>query len=77
MWGFRKVVIPVKNYKYSTDPNDYKIEVVPAETLEDYLEECLVSTEEYLPFNHRKNSNKKPQKINARIRSKRNNGKPA
>jgi len=42
MWGFKKVVIPAKNYQYSIDPKDYKIEVVPAETLEDYLRECLV-----------------------------------
>lgn len=36
-WGFRKVVIPKKNYDHSIDPRDYKIEVVPAETLDDYL----------------------------------------
>jgi len=42
MWGFKKVVIPAKNYQYSIDPKDYKIEIVPAETLEDYLRECLV-----------------------------------
>jgi predicted ATP-dependent protease len=41
-WGFRKVVIPAKNYKHSIDPRDYNIEVVPGETLEDYLKECLV-----------------------------------
>jgi predicted ATP-dependent protease len=70
MWGFKKVVIPAKNYKYSTDPGDYKIEVVPAETLEDYLEECLISTEVYLPFNHRRNSNKKLQQTKAHIDDK-------
>ncbi|HML03944.1 MAG TPA: S16 family serine protease [Candidatus Bathyarchaeia archaeon] len=70
MWGFKKVVIPAKNYKYSTDPGDYKIEVVPAETLDDYLEECLISTEEYLPFNHRRNSNKKLQQAKAQIDDK-------
>jgi Lon-like ATP-dependent protease len=75
MWGFKKVVIPAKNYKYSTDPSDYKIEVVPAETLEDYLEECLVSTEEYLPTNHGNGNNKKAQKVNPDIRDKRLNGK--
>jgi len=42
-WGFRKVVIPAKNYKYSVEPRDYDIKVVPGETLEDYLKECLVS----------------------------------
>lgn len=41
-WGFRKVVIPVKNFKHSIDPSDYEIEVVAAETLEDYLKECRV-----------------------------------
>jgi len=41
-WGFKKVVIPKKNYEHSIDVKDYKIEVVPAETLDDYLKECLV-----------------------------------
>jgi Lon-like ATP-dependent protease len=41
-WGFKKVVIPQKNYEHSIDINDYKIEVVPAATLDDYLRECLV-----------------------------------
>jgi len=41
-WGFKKVVIPQKNYEYSIDVRDYKIEVVPASTLDDYLKECLV-----------------------------------
>jgi lon-related putative ATP-dependent protease len=41
-WGFKKVVIPQKNYENSIDINDYTIEVVPAATLEDYLRECLV-----------------------------------
>ncbi len=41
-WGFKKVVIPQKNYENSIDVNDYSIEVVPAATLEDYLKECLV-----------------------------------
>ena len=41
-WGFKKVVIPKKNFEHSIDVNDYKIEVVPAETLDDYLQECLV-----------------------------------
>ena len=45
MWGFKKVVIPAKNYQYSIDPKDYKIQIVPAETLEDYLRECLVEAE--------------------------------
>jgi len=41
-WGFKKVVIPQKNFENSIDVNDYSIEVVPAATLEDYLKECLV-----------------------------------
>jgi Lon-like ATP-dependent protease len=41
-WGFKKVVIPAKNYKHSVDPRDYCIDVVAAETLEDYLKECFV-----------------------------------
>ncbi len=41
-WGFNKVVIPKKNYEHSIDIKDYKIEVVPAATLDDYLRECLV-----------------------------------
>jgi len=41
-WGFKKVVVPKKNYEHSIDGKDYKIEVVPAATLDDYLRECLV-----------------------------------
>jgi Lon-like ATP-dependent protease len=41
-WGFKKVVVPQKNYDYSLDPKDYKIEVVPAKTLDDYLRQCLM-----------------------------------
>ena len=41
-WGFKKVVIPQKNYEHSIDPRDYKVNVVPAATLDDYLKECLV-----------------------------------
>jgi Lon-like ATP-dependent protease len=41
-WGFKKVVIPQKNYEHSIDVRDYKIEVVPASTLDDYLKECLI-----------------------------------
>jgi predicted ATP-dependent protease len=41
-WGFKKVVIPQKNYEHSIDAKDYKIEVVSAATLDDYLKECLV-----------------------------------
>ncbi|WNZ28245.1 MAG: AAA family ATPase [Candidatus Bathyarchaeota archaeon] len=45
MWGFKKVIVPAKNYKHSIDPKDYNIEVVPGETLDDYLRESLVDTE--------------------------------
>ena len=41
-WGFKKVVIPEKNYKHSIDPRDYNIAVVPAATLDDYLKQCLI-----------------------------------
>jgi len=41
-WGFKKVVIPKKNYYHSIDPRDYSIEVVPAATLDGYLKECLI-----------------------------------
>jgi len=41
-WGFKKVVIPQKNFDHSIDVSDYSIQVVPAATLEDYLRECLV-----------------------------------
>ncbi|UCC33005.1 MAG: AAA family ATPase [Candidatus Bathyarchaeota archaeon] len=41
IWGFKKVVIPAKNFEHSIEPSDYSIEVVPGKTLEDYLRECL------------------------------------
>jgi Lon-like ATP-dependent protease len=41
-WGFKRVVIPQKNYEHSIDVKDYEIEVVPAGTLDDYLKICLV-----------------------------------
>jgi lon-related putative ATP-dependent protease len=41
-WGFKKVVIPQKNYENSIDVRDYKIEIAPAATLDDYLKACLV-----------------------------------
>jgi len=45
MWGFKKVIVPAKNYKHSIDPRDYNIEVIPGETLEDYLKESLIQPE--------------------------------
>ncbi|HJX02342.1 MAG TPA: S16 family serine protease, partial [Candidatus Bathyarchaeia archaeon] len=41
-WGFKKVVVPKKNFDHSIDIKDYGIEVVSAATLDDYLKECLV-----------------------------------
>ncbi len=41
-WGFEKVVVPQKNFQHSLDVKDYKIEVVAAETLDDYLRQCLI-----------------------------------
>ena len=41
-WGFKRVVIPEKNYKHSINPRDYNITVVPAATLDDYLKQCLI-----------------------------------
>lgn len=49
-WGFRKVMIPARNYKHSIDPGDYDIEVVAGETLKDYLKECLADHQK--PFNN-------------------------
>jgi Lon-like ATP-dependent protease len=46
MWGFKKVIVPAKNYKHSIDPRDYSIEVIPGETLEDYLRESLIQPED-------------------------------
>lgn len=41
-WGFKKVVVPQKNFDYSIDTRDYKLKVVPGKTLNDYLKHCLV-----------------------------------
>jgi len=40
-WGFKKVVVPQKNFEHSIDVKDYQIEVVSGKTLDDYLKECL------------------------------------
>jgi len=42
VWGFKKVVVPQKNFDHSIDARDYKLEVVPGKTLNDYLKHCLV-----------------------------------
>jgi lon-related putative ATP-dependent protease len=39
--GFRKVVIPAKNFKHSIKETDYNIEVVGAKNLDEYLKEVL------------------------------------
>jgi Lon-like ATP-dependent protease len=41
-WGFKKVIVPQKNFQFSLDVKDYKIEVVAAKTLDDYLKQCLI-----------------------------------
>src|SRR5512136_2944323 len=53
-WGFKKVVIPQKNFNHSIDVRDYTIDVVPAATLDDYLKECLVE-EHFIQVPFRKN----------------------
>ena len=57
-WGFKKVVVPKKNYEHSIDVKDYQIEVMPAATLEDYLKECLIEkptlTVPFQSYKHRK-----------------------
>jgi len=45
-WGFKKVIIPKKNYEHSIVPRDYSLEVVPAETLEEYLQNCFETKEQ-------------------------------
>ena len=44
-WLFDKVVIPHKNYKHSIDPKDYKIKIIGARTLDEYLKETLVNSD--------------------------------
>ena len=45
-WGFRKVIIPERNFKHSIDTRDYEIEVAGGKTLEDYLKEVFVGKED-------------------------------
>lgn len=40
-WGFKKVLIPERNYKYDIVPKDYKIKIVSCATLEDYKREVM------------------------------------
>jgi Lon-like ATP-dependent protease len=40
-WGFKKVIVPQKNFEHSIDSRDYQIEVVAGKTLDDYLKQCL------------------------------------
>jgi Lon-like ATP-dependent protease len=41
-WGFKKVVIPLKNFEHSINSSDYKIKVVGAATLDDYIREVMI-----------------------------------
>jgi len=41
MMGFSKVCIPKKNYELNINPKDYKIKVIPCETLSDYEQEVF------------------------------------
>jgi len=45
-WGFKRVIIPKKNYEQSIDPRDYSIEIISGDTLDDYLKEILASEKE-------------------------------
>lgn len=40
--GFKRVLIPKRNYELNVDLSDYKIKIIPCETLEDYIKEILV-----------------------------------
>jgi len=41
-WGFKKVIVPQKNFKHSIDVRDYSLEVLSGKMLDDYLQEILV-----------------------------------
>jgi len=41
-WGFKKVIVPQKNFKHSIDVRDYSLEVLSGKKLGDYLQEILV-----------------------------------
>lgn len=41
-WNFKKVIVPMRNFKYSIKESDYTIEVVGCKTLDEYLKEVLV-----------------------------------
>ncbi len=45
-WGFKKVIIPQKNYDNSIDIKDYGIEVLSGKRVDDYLKEILADGEE-------------------------------
>jgi len=40
--GFKRVLIPKRNYEVNINPSDYKIKVIPCLTLKDYEKEILV-----------------------------------
>jgi len=41
--GFKKVLVPQKNYEYDIIPKDYKITVIGCQTLRNYMENCLIT----------------------------------
>lgn len=40
-WGYKRVIIPKRNFEHSINSKDYEIEIVGAETLEDYMKEVF------------------------------------
>jgi len=44
-WGFKKVLIPIKNFEYSVEASDYELEIVGCETLDEYLAQVLVDND--------------------------------
>ena len=40
-YGYKKVLIPKKNYEQNIDASEYKIEIKPCETLDDYMKEVF------------------------------------
>ena len=41
--GFKRVLIPKRNYELNVNQKDYKIKIIPCSTLEDYIKEILVN----------------------------------
>jgi lon-related putative ATP-dependent protease len=40
--GFKRILIPTKNYELNVNSKDFKIEIIPCETLDDYKKNILV-----------------------------------